>query len=209
MGSGVSASADRPYIRIMADDLTMRIVYLIILLLCLGGSFWASMRQDLAKSAQQALIWVMIFVGMLGAVGLYNDLASNNLPRQSVSESGDEIVVPRYRDGHYHLTLNINGADVDFLVDTGATDVVLTQADARKVGLNLNALDYSQQASTANGIVQIAPVRLDRVTLGDIVDTDFPASVNGGQMDGSLLGMAYLERFRSIEIKDNALVLKR
>jgi len=85
----------------------------------------------------------------------------------------------------------------------------LTQADARKVGLNLTELRYSGLASTANGTVQIAPVVLDRVALGGIVDTSFPASVNGGDMDGSLLGMAYLERFSSIEIKDNALVLKR
>lgn len=193
----------------MTDDTMMRVVYLVILLLCLGGSFWASMRADLGKSLQQGVIWALIFVGMLGGVGLYNDISSKHLPRQSVAEGTGEIIAPRYRDGHYHLTLQINGADVDFLVDTGASAMVLSEDDARKVGFDPASLRYSEQAATANGIVQTAPVILDRVQLGDIVDRGFPASVNGGAMDGSLLGMAYLERFSSIEIKDNALVLRR
>lgn len=192
----------------MFDDTAMRIVFLLILLFGIGGSYWASLRHNLSKSLQQAAIWVLIFIGMLGGIGLYNDISGKHSPRQSVATSG-EIVVPRFRDGHYHLTLDINGTPIDFLVDTGASQVVLTQDDARKLGFDPANLRYTGQASTANGIVQTAPIVLDRVQLGDIVDTNLPAVVNDGAMDGSLLGMAYLEGFDRIEIKDNALVLTR
>lgn len=193
----------------MNEDMLMRVVFLVILLLCIGGSFWTAMRNDLSKTMQQAAIWVLIFMGMVGGIGLYNDIAGKHLPRQSVAGSGAEIIAPRYRDGHYHLTLAVNGVDVAFLVDTGASQVVLTKDDARRIGLNPDTLRYSGQAYTANGVVQTAPVVLDSVQLGDIVDRGLPAVVNGGDMDGSLLGMTYLEAFSSIEIKDNALVLKR
>jgi len=208
MAFGVSGWAHSTYISLMNDDMTMRLIYLLILLVCIGGSFWASMRQDLGKSLQQAAIWVLIFVGMLGAIGLYNDIAGKHLPQQAVTQSG-EVTVPRYRDGHYHLTLEINGTPVDFLVDTGASQVVLTQADARRIGFDPDTLRYSGQASTANGIVQTAAITLDRVQLGDIIDTNLPAVVNDGAMEGSLLGMTYLEGFDRIEIKDDALVLTR
>ncbi|SEW06926.1 aspartyl protease family protein [Cognatiyoonia koreensis] len=192
----------------MNDDMLMRVVYLLILLVCIGGSFWASMRQDLSKSMQQAAIWVLIFLGMLGGIGLYNDITNRHSPRQAVAEGG-EIIAPRFRDGHYHLTLDVNGVPIDFLVDTGASQVVLTQDDARRVGLEPESLNYSGQASTANGIVRTAPVTLQSVALEGIIDRNLPAVVNDGQMDGSLLGMSYLESFRSIEIRDNALVLTR
>lgn len=192
----------------MNDDILMSAVYLLILLICIGGSFWASMRQDLTKSVQQAVIWVLIFVGMLGGIGLYNDIAGDHLPRQSVAADSGEITVPRYRDGHYHLTLNINGVDVDFLVDTGASQMVLTQEDARRIGFDPDTLRYNGQASTANGIVQTATVTLDNVRLEDMTDRNVPAVVNGSPMDGSLLGMSYLGQF-SIAIDDNVMVLTR
>ena len=100
--------------------------------------------------------------------------------------------VPRAFDGHYYLTLDLNGVPVDFVVDTGATDMVLTRADAARIGLDPDALAYTGVAGTANGQVRTARVRLDEVSLGGILDRNLPASVNEGVMDTSLLGMSYL-----------------
>ena len=103
----------------------------------------------------------------------------------------------------------INNVPVDFLVDTGASQVVLTIDDAARVGLDPDSLAYIGTAFTANGEVATAPVRLDRVELGDMVDTRVRASVNSGQMESSLLGMSYLSRFESIEIRRDVLILNR
>ena len=98
---------------------------------------------------------------------------------------------------------------MDFLVDTGASQVVLNQEDAARIGLNPDTLNYSGIAQTANGEVATAPVRLDRVELGEIKDIRVIASVNSGQMESSLLGMSYLSRFKSIEIHRDILILNR
>ena len=122
---------------------------------------------------------------------------------------GTTIVLPRARDGHYYLTLDINNVPVEFVVDTGASQVVLTQDDAKRIGLNPSSLSYLGTASTANGTVRTAAVRLDTVSLGAITDTSVRAVVNDGQMFGSLLGMTYLSNFDSITIKDGQLILSR
>ena len=179
-----------------------------LLLLAIGGSYVVANRDNIGKTLQQGLIWVLIFVGVIAAAGLWDDMRDDVAPRQSlVGES--RIEVPRGFDGHYHLSLDINGAPVRFVVDTGATDMVLSQEDAQAAGIDPARLAYLGRAQTANGTVPIARVTLDTVTLGGITDRNVGASVNGGEMFGSLLGMSYLDRFGRIEISGNRLILER
>ncbi|WP_340423110.1 retropepsin-like aspartic protease family protein [Yoonia sp. GPGPB17] len=158
--------------------------------------------------AQQAAIWVLIFVGVIGAYGLWEDISNDVNPRQAIIDDST-IAVPRGNDGHYNLTLEINGASVDFVVDTGASQVVLSQQDAARIGIDLASLNYSSFANTANGVVRTAPVMLEDVVLGGITDSGIPAVVNGGEMDVSLLGMTYLGLYDRIEISNGQLVLNR
>ena len=125
-----------------------------------------------------------------------------------VSDSG-EITVPRSFDGHYYLTLEVNGAPIRFVIDTGATDLVLTPQDASRAGLNTAQLRYTNRAMTANGMIQTAPVRLDLVEVGPISDRLVPAVVNGSPMQESLLGMSYLNLFERISIEDGRMILTR
>ena len=98
---------------------------------------------------------------------------------------------------------------VNFVVDTGATDVVLSEVDARRVGLDPEGLIYSGRASTANGIVRTARVRLEDVSVGGFDEGSLRASVNEGALETSLLGMSYLQRFERIEIRGDRLILER
>lgn len=117
--------------------------------------------------------------------------------------------MPRSPDGHYHLTLDVNGTPLRFIVDTGATDIVLSREDALRVGIDPTTLRFFGRAVTANGTVQTARVTLESVTLGPHTDHNVPARVNGGSMTGSLLGMGYLERFQRVEISRDRLTLMR
>ena len=114
--------------------------------------------------------------------------------------------MPRGPNGHYHLTAIVNGTPLRFVVDTGATDVVLSTSDAERVGIDLDTLVYSGRARTANGEVRIAPVRID-ITLGDTQALGLRASVNEGDLFQSLLGMSYLSRFSRVEIARGELIL--
>jgi aspartyl protease family protein len=152
---------------------------------------------------------VFIFLGAIVAVGLWPDVRDTVLPRQTVMENGGQIVVPVARDGHFYLSLDLNGVPVRFVIDTGASDMVLSGADAARIGLDTDQLIFSGRALTANGMVQTAPVRLDTVALGGLIDQDVRAVVNRGDLTESLLGMSYLRRFDRLEISGGQLVLER
>lgn len=185
-----------------------RLAYLILLGIAVGGWFLAQNRDNLGKTAQQAVIWGLIFVGVIAGVGLWSDIRDDVAPRQSIAGTG-VIEVPRNFDGHYYLVLEVNGKPIEFVVDTGATDIVMTRSDAARIGIDLNNLIFSGSANTANGVVRTARVRVDEIRLGDIRDKNLPVYVNQGEMDGSLLGMSYLQRFERIEISENKLILTR
>ena len=119
------------------------------------------------------------------------------------------VVLEKQRDGHFHATVVINGAPIDTLVDTGATLTVLTPEDATRAGFDMDRLQFSGQARTANGIVATAPVRLDRVALGPFEERNVRAAVNGGNLDKSLLGMEFLNRFGRLEITRDQLIITK
>jgi aspartyl protease family protein len=186
-----------------------RLIYLVLLAAVLIGWFVIHNRKSLGKLAQQAAAWVLIFLGVIVAIGLWDDIRQTIRPQQSTMSASNSVEVPRAPDGHYYMTLKVNDVPVNFLVDTGASHVVLTQKDAEKVGLKSENLAYTGRAMTANGEVRTAPVRLDKVELGHIADSNVRAWVNSGELEQSLLGMSYLQRWSKIEITGQGLVLTR
>lgn len=161
----------------------------------------------LSERLRNSVIWVLIFLGVIFAYSQRDVLRQQVMPSRAI-DTAEGIQLLRAADGHFYATLRVNGVPVDFVVDTGATQIVLTQQDARRVGIDPEALTYSGFALTANGEVRTARVTLDTLQLGDRVDRNVAASVNGGQMDGSLLGMSYLRQFREISILQDRMILK-
>ncbi|EEE37520.1 hypothetical protein RKLH11_1356 [Rhodobacteraceae bacterium KLH11] len=190
------------------DDLG-RLIYLGLL----GGALlmWALThnRQSLGKTMQQAAAWVFIFIGVIAVVGLWDDIRSTVGPTPQLTVSDHRIEVPLSFDGHYYLPMLVNGQAVTFLVDTGASQIVLSTQDAERVGIDTDQLNYLGRASTANGVVRTAPVRLDSLALGPITDRNVPASINEGELHQSLLGMEYLHRFSNIQFANGRLILSR
>lgn len=184
-----------------------RMAYLLLLLAAVAGWVIVEYRGRMGFALRTAMAWGLIFLGVVAGYGLWEDIRRTSLPAQASFEGG-RIEIPRARDGHYHLTLTVGGTPVDFLVDTGATNIVLSQADARRLGFDPAALPYLGSARTANGTVRTARVALQDVALGDIRDARLPAYVTDGEMEGSLLGMDYLGRFR-IQIAGDRMVLER
>ena len=193
----------------MDGDTLGRLIYLLLLGLIVGGWFFAQNRKNLNRTLQQAILWLFLFVGMIILYGLKDDLRLQMSPRASVQMQGEQVRLVRERDRHFYATLLINGVEVMFVVDTGATDMVLTPVDARRVGINLDTLIYTGRASTANGEVRTARVKLKDVRLGEFSDENISAWVNDGEMDMSLLGMAYLSRYSKLEISGDTMLLTR
>lgn len=186
-----------------------RLFYLLLLGMALLAGLFVRYRGRLAQGLQHAALWVLIFLGVVIAFGFREQLRDELAPARMATVGSDVIELRRQPDGHFHATLSINGRDVDFLVDTGATALVLSQRDARRAGFDPARLVFSQPAMTANGMVYSAPVTLDRVRLGPFEDRNVSAMVNGGALDTSLLGMRYLERFRRVSVEGDRMRLER
>lgn len=193
----------------MTGDQIAQITYLV--LLGTGIAFWlfVQTRGGFGRMAQYAAVWGLIFLGVIAAVGLWGDIRQTVAPQQSLAVEEGRITVPRSADGHYYMTLEVNGTPTRFVVDTGASQVVLTQAAAERAGIDTESLAYFGRAMTANGEVATAPVRLERLGAGPLAEPGFRAWVNSGEMPESLLGMSYLNRFARIEIAEGELVLVR
>jgi aspartyl protease family protein len=124
-------------------------------------------------------------------------------------KSGTLVELKAGRNGHFNTEAEINGRDVPVMVDTGATMVALSYEDAQRAGIFLNRSDYTQAVSTANGVARIAPVTLDRVSIGDITVRNVPAAVaEPGRLKTSLLGMSFLSRLSRFDMRSGVLMLQ-
>jgi clan AA aspartic protease (TIGR02281 family) len=123
-------------------------------------------------------------------------------------ESDLEYVIDAGAGGHFLIEAVVNGAPVAFLVDTGASDIVLTMADAERLGFRPENLRFTQRFATANGEVRAAPVALREVRIGQFSVFDMPASVNEAPLRVSLLGMTFLKRLHGYSVEDGRLILR-
>lgn len=191
----------------MAEEFT-RAAYLVLLLVAVGGFLVVELRARPGQTLRQAAAWGLIFLGVVALAGLWDDIRGAISPQARVIEGG-RIEVPVGNDGHYHLTAQVNGTPVRFVIDTGASSIALGPADAARIGIDPQALAYAGQARTANGVVETATVLLDSVVIGEIRDSRVPALVLRADLGQSLMGMSYLSRFARVSIEGNRLVLER
>jgi aspartyl protease family protein len=112
-------------------------------------------------------------------------------------------------DRHFRAVAEINGQRVQVLVDTGASDVALTKDDARRIGIDPARLIYNVPYRTANGTSFGARIELASVKVGDIIVDNVAASVADGELTHSLLGMSFLRRLSSFEVRGEEMVLRR
>jgi aspartyl protease family protein len=121
-------------------------------------------------------------------------------------QMANSLVYRPDRQGHVVLDAVVNGSPVRFLIDTGATFVVLTMADATAAGFTSGDLVFNVRTSTANGIGRAAAVQLREVRVGQFSVYDVPAFV-GDNLAISLLGQSFLTRLDSYEMRDGVLTL--
>jgi aspartyl protease family protein len=160
-------------------------------------------------------IWVgIILVLVLGysfrddAAAVWSRLAGALNPAQGEAGPAGSVVFRKSDDGHFHVEAEVEGTRIRFIVDTGASSIVLSPADALRLGFDLAKLDYTVPTMTANGEGRSAPVELRTLAVGSIRLEQVRALVNEAPMDGSLLGMSFLARLGGFAVEGDRLVLK-
>jgi aspartyl protease family protein len=199
-----------PYVLSDADNV-MHLVYSLIVVFFIGISIVASQRR-LSQTLKDVALWLTIF--MLGVLGYsYRDtildsrLMAELMPSRPIMRADGTIVVRAGDNGHFFLDADVNGVRVKFMIDTGASDIVLSPEDAKRLGCLIENLDFNRSYNTANGMVRGAEVTLESLSIGDFNEQNIMASVNGASMDGSLLGMTFLQLFKEYRVEDGNLIL--
>lgn len=132
---------------------------------------------------------------------------SSSAERHSGRDGWNRLTIPADMRGHFLVDAEVNGTAVTFLVDTGASSVVLSPQDARRIGLEPERLRFTERFGTANGTVRAAPVELREIRIGQLAQRYVPASVNEAPMGISLLGMTFLSRLESWSVEKGRLAL--
>jgi aspartyl protease family protein len=163
----------------------------------------------------RAIVCVFIFIAVVGA-GLSREIgktftrpaeqgavAMASAPRkaqpapQQDSTSYRTVKLEASSGGHFHIDARVDGRNIEFVVDTGASKIVLRESSAAKLGIFPRPSEYTGRTSTANGEARYAPVRLNRVDVNGITVNDVEAAVMPDSALGvNLLGMTFLSRVK-------------
>jgi len=185
------------------------------LIVFVGALVLAVFRERFSRAIESAVIWIAI--ALLFAIGYTYHLELREVTDRVLAEFAPAHAVGRAHvveigrlSGNFSVTAQLNnGARVAMVIDTGASSVVLTQDAARAAGLPVEVLTYTVNIETANGRTRAAPVTLDSLAVGSIVERAVPALIaQRGQLRSSLLGMSFLSRLESWEVRGEKLVMR-
>ena len=195
-------------------DEQIQLTHALLLVAVIGGAAIAHGRFQARQALRHAAIWVGLGAVLLLGYSFRTEfqamgerLTGELLPHRAQEALGGGVTIRAGAGGHFIAEALVNGVAIRFLVDTGASEVVLSPRDAERLGFDLKSLSFNRMYQTANGTVTGAPVRLEDIRIGDITVRDVRASVNGAAMKRSLLGMSFLGRLGGYRVDGDVLTL--
>jgi len=202
-----------PEIQLTNDD-RLHFVSLILISTYLMFALFQG-RLNLSEAARYVFIWVGIGIVLMTGYAfrfelleIKSRLTSVVYPSSGKETQPGEVYFAAANDGHFYVTAMVNGVKIRFMVDTGASRVVLNPRDAQRLGFKPEDLSFDSQSSTANGSVWGASITLETILVEDHPLHDIPASVSKDQLDVSLLGMSYLDKLKSYKVEKGGLTLQ-
>jgi aspartyl protease family protein len=207
-GESTVAGLDKEQLARLAFSGTLLTIFL--------AGFWHRFSQQIGTNLKALLFWAALTVALVagyaykeeaGDVG--NRLVGTLRPGSAVTSGDGSVTINRRADGAFSVRAEVNGRAQVFQFDTGASSVVLTAENAAAIGIAPPESDFSIRVSTANGTAMAAPVYLDSLTVGTITERRVSALVSRrGALSGNLLGMSFLDRLGSYEVRGDRLVLR-
>ena len=191
--------------KVNIDD-TGNLIYLAILCAILIFFFF-SWKNSLRKFIKFGLIWFIIFIFFIVVALVWENYRSEKSSLNIFDKDLERLTLKTASDGHFYVTLSINNKPINFLIDTGATAMILSKKDGEKLGFNVDKLNFSQLAQTANGEILISPVVFDKVSLGFKNFSNVKAFISHTDMEKSLLGMRFLSRLKKLELDRNIMII--
>jgi aspartyl protease family protein len=188
-----------------SNEIGSLISHVLILAFLLSSVFIRTSSEKWTKLKHLAIWLSVIFMGVL----LYNNkyLFKNFIPYVSHETSDGKIEIQKSQDGHFYIMLKMNGVNVLFLIDTGATTTSLTAKDAERIGIDVSKLKFNQMVNTANGTSFVASTEVKDVIIGGTKIDSMWVMVSKNMDGQSLLGMNFLNRMKGYEVRQNRMVI--
>jgi aspartyl protease family protein len=199
----------------MTTDEFSGVVIKVTLMVFIGSMLVTLFRERFSQALQAGLFWLIVAAVL--AIGYTyraelrdtgNRVLAELMPGRAATR-GRVVEIARGRTGDFQVAAEVNGARLPMVLDTGATSVVLTLDAAKAAGLPLEVLSYNVNVDTANGRARAAAVTLDRLAVGSITERSVPALiVPAGLLKSNLLGMSFLNRLESWEVRGDRLMMR-
>ena len=193
----------------MTNDLMLGGVYILMAIMLVLGSLMAR-REPLAKLVTMALAWTVIFAAGFVLFTFRDDFGylAQRLKAEATGSpisEGQETRIPMAIDGHFWVHARLNGRDVKFLVDSGATMTTIDRDTANEAGVKVSP-KADEYVRTGNGIIRVSSGSADELAVGDIVRRDVGLQVADND-DLNVLGMNYLSSLRRWGVEGRWLIL--
>ena len=201
---------------ISSTDDKAHLLYLLALVTFVSSSLLFVRIFNFGEFLRNISLWLLIASIFVIGYTMQNELKelpqrviSEILPNQPFSISDQEIILSADERGHFSVIGKVNGKRIHFLIDTGATGIVLSSRHARKIGINTDKLNYDMPMQTANGIANSARYKIQSLTIGHIALNNITVYVNQANMTESLLGMTFLNKLESFRVEGRNMILKK
>lgn len=189
-------------------------IYFIILLIPMILGIFSNRNMTIGKMMKYCGVWLgFCLVFIIGysyryeLIGVKNRVTAELNPSKVMVNQQGQLVLQAANDGHFYLDAMVNKKPLRFMVDTGASSISLSIADATLLGIDIEKLSFNIRYETANGTIFGAPVTLAEFEAAGLKFQDVKAAVNGGKLDVSLLGMSFLRKFKRFEFSEDKLIL--
>jgi len=189
------------------------VIYILILIMLLIMGF---SRKDLPikKIFEFAGLWLLfalvalILYSYRFEVGEIKDRVLSDLfPAKAINKNQEKLILNIAQDGHYYLNVKIKNQEVRFMIDTGASDMVIDEKIAIKLGYDLRKINYNKIFQTANGQSYGASIYFDEIDVSGVKFYNVQASITNSDLVIPLLGMSFLQKFYKYEFFRDKLIL--
>ena len=193
----------------MTNDVMLGGVYILMAVMLVLGSLMAR-REPLAKLLTMAMAWIVIFAAGFVLFTFRDDFGylAQRLKAEAIGTpvtEGRETRIPMALDGHFWVHAKLNGRDVKFLVDSGATMTTIGRQTANAAGVSVSPR-ADEFVRTGNGIIRVSSGTADEITVGSIVRRNVGLQVADND-DLNVLGMNYLSSLSRWGVEGRWLVL--
>ncbi|MFM5914010.1 MAG: TIGR02281 family clan AA aspartic protease [Chakrabartia godavariana] len=193
-------------------DQTGSLIYAVLLLVLVGSSLLAR-RLPLGETLKMLLTWALIFAALFVLFTFRSDLkivwdrVAVELGLESATQKDGPLRVPRDANGHFSVTARVNGRDIRFMIDSGATTTSMSLADAHAAAVDVSEAGFPVIVETANGTAEMRRARVSRLSVGPIQREDVAILVSDTLGDTNLLGMNFLNTLTGWRVEGDTLVL--